>query len=311
MNDKSVTAILGLLGLGIWTSPVFGQEAQATSSVSESQLIWLFITVAIIIALVALVLAITIFYLVYQKKAEVMAQAKGEAGEAYELEPFFSWDKVRKVIWRSVPVSEEKSVDMGHDYDGIRELDNALPPWWKWGFYITIFFSGVYLYYFHLSGNDWSSKQEYEIAMAEAEEQKAAFLQQTASQVDETNVTTLTGDAQLASGKDIYMTNCVACHGDQGQGGVGPNLADPYWLHGGSIKDVFATVKYGVPEKGMIAWQDQLRPSEIQEVSSYIMTFQGTNPPNAKEAQGELFVPQEAAPADSTAADTATVITMR
>ena len=105
----------------------------------------------------------------------------------------------------------------------------------------------------------------------------------------------LASESDLASGKKIYTMHCVACHGTLGEGGVGPNFADEYWIHGGSIKDLFKVIKYGVPEKGMISWQTQLRPREMQEVSSYILQFQGTNPPNAKAPQGEKYVPKEAA----------------
>ncbi|MEX2379622.1 MAG: cytochrome c, partial [Vicingaceae bacterium] len=94
-------------------------------------------------------------------------------------------------------------------------------------------------------------------------------------------------------GAAIYQGNCATCHGQLGEGGAGPNLTDDYWIHGGSIKDIFSTVKYGVPEKGMISWQTQFSPEQMQQVSSYIMTLVGTNPPNQKDAEGELYVPEE------------------
>ncbi|MGA0233687.1 MAG: c-type cytochrome, partial [Saprospiraceae bacterium] len=116
-----------------------------------------------------------------------------------------------------------------------------------------------------------------------------------ANLVDETNVSLLTDEESLAGGKEIFTTLCAACHLDHGGGAlnsVGPNLTDKYWLHGGSIVDVFSTIKYGVPDKGMISWRTQIRPADMQKVASYVLSLQGTNPLGAKEAQGELYEPE-------------------
>ncbi len=191
--------------------------------------------------------------------------------------------------WSLVPVEKEADIDLGHDYDGIRELDNRLPPWWLWLFYFTIAFAIGYIYIYHVSGIGMNQKEEYEYAMKKGEEQKIAYLASQKSAVDENTVTALEDETALESGKKVYQTNCVACHGAQGEGGVGPNLTDEYWLHGGGIKNVFKTIKYGVPEKGMISWQSQLQPETIQKVASFILTLQGTNPPNGKAPQGEIW----------------------
>jgi cytochrome c oxidase cbb3-type subunit 3 len=201
--------------------------------------------------------------------------------------------RINEWAWSIVPIGEESKVDLGHDYDGIRELDNRLPPWWLAIMYGSIVFAFVYYYYYHFSGNEWSSRMEYEIAMEEAEDQKARFLARMANAIDENSVSLLTDEKSLADGLAIYTANCVACHGIYGEGGVGPNFTDKYWIHGGAISNLFKTIKYGVPEKGMISWKSQLRPVDMQKVASYILTFQGTNPPNQKEAQGELWVPEE------------------
>ncbi len=316
------TGALGLLLLA--TPQLIGQTAAKDTFISSDQLMWLLVFTMIVVAIVCLLLTVTIFYLIRDKKTATttseategattgtIAVTEGAQGQVKEALPWMSWAFIQKKLTRAVPVAQEEDIDLGHDYDGIRELDNALPPWWKWGFYITIGFAVVYLWYFHIA-TDWSSNQEYEQQMARAESAKAAYLEQVANNVDETNAVLLTDASDLQIGKEIYTTNCVACHGEQGQGGVGPNFADPYWIHGGDIKDLFELIKYGVPEKGMIAWQDQLRPTEIQQVASYILQFQGTNPPNAKEPQGELYTPSET-PSDSTTApaDTASTLTMR
>jgi cytochrome c oxidase cbb3-type subunit 3 len=107
--------------------------------------------------------------------------------------------------------------------------------------------------------------------------------------IDENSVELSLDAGDIASGKEIFITKCAACHGQQGEGGVGPNFADKYWIHGGDINSLFKTIKYGVPSKGMISWQSQLSPKEMQQVSSFIITLEGTNPPNQKEPQGELY----------------------
>lgn len=206
------------------------------------------------------------------------------------------WSSLSKQAWKLVPVEKEKDILFDHEYDGIRELDNSLPPWWVAMFYITIVFAVVYLGYYHLTGYGIDQETEYALEMERAEEAVQAHLAKQADRIDETNVVALQDPQDLALGETVFTTYCSACHGQLGEGGVGPNLTDQYWLHGGSITDVFKIIKYGVPEKGMIAWNTQLRPAEIQKVASYIMTLVGTNPPNGKEPQGELY---EATPSDA------------
>lgn len=188
----------------------------------------------------------------------------------------------------SVAVEDEKDILLDHNYDGIKELDNSLPPWWKYGFYFTIVWGIVYLIYFHL-GSGPSSEKEYNDEVALAQLQIEEFIKKSANAVDENNVTLASDAASIDAGKAVYLDNCAACHGRLGEGGVGPNLTDDYWLHGGSINNIFKTIKYGVPAKGMKAWQAELSPSQIRQVASFIKSLHGTNPPNAKEKQGELY----------------------
>lgn len=210
------------------------------------------------------------------------------------LNPNYETDKSwAQTLTDSVPIEKENEIMTDHVYDGIRELDNNLPPWWVWGFYATIVFSIGYLFYFEYMGGP-SSTDEYNAAMNEAQIKKELYMANMANAIDENNVTLITDASRLDKGKDIYINNCAACHGQGGEGGVGPNFADNYWIHGGSINDIFKTIKYGVPAKGMIAWESQLSPSQMQDVASYIATFKGTNPPNPKEPQGELYEPETA-----------------
>lgn len=174
----------------------------------------------------------------------------------------------------------------GHEYDGIKELDNKLPKWWLWLFYITIIISAVYFIRMHVLKTadlqDDAYKKEVEAAMIQY---KAA---RPASTIDATNVTLLTDAGSLASGKEIFDKSCVVCHLAQGQGLVGPNLTDDYWIHGCTIGEIFNLIVIGVPDKGMISWKDQLTPEQIQQVASFIVSLKGSNPPNPKAPQGEL-----------------------
>ncbi|WP_205503370.1 c-type cytochrome [Rufibacter psychrotolerans] len=173
-----------------------------------------------------------------------------------------------------------------HTYDGIFEFDNDLPPWWKYMFYATVVFGVAYLLHYHVfqSGN-------LQIAEYQAEVQQAALLNPTGGNdgnVNEvTNFKPLTEAAKLEAGKAAFIQNCAACHGQQGQGVVGPNLTDEFWLHGGDVNAIYKVVKYGVTSKGMVAWQGKLSNDQILEVSSYILSLKGSNPPNAKAPQGE------------------------
>lgn len=269
------------------------------------------ITILVVIgAFIALLYLLNVMVKVQQIK--IYQEAGLEAFLEETKKPKASlWDRLYKRMTDAVPVEKERDVMLDHNYDGIKELDNSLPPWWVAMFYLSIAFAVVYMTYYHFSGSGPSSTEEYEMEIEQAKEAVAAYRATQANLVDETNVEPLTDDQSLAEGKSIYDANCLACHGAMGEGGVGPNMTDNYWIHGGSIKDIFKTVKYGVPEKGMISWKSQLNAADMHKVSSFILTLQGTDPPNAKEPQGELYqqavesgdgTPAE--PSDSTATET-------
>jgi cytochrome c oxidase cbb3-type subunit III len=216
------------------------------------------------------------------------------------------WDRVNKLR----PVSQEAELDLGHEYDGIRELNNRLPPWWLYGFYATIVFAIVYLWRFEVSHTGPSSKQEYETSVAKAEIRVQEYLKKKGDAVDENTVTLLTGADDIAAGKAIFMdpSKCPACHGADGGGNaVGPNLTDEYWLYGGSVKNIFKTIKYGT-SKGMRSWKDDLSAKQIAQLTAYIKTLKGTKPAAPKEPQGELYKEEAAPVADSAAADAKKVV---
>lgn len=173
-----------------------------------------------------------------------------------------------------------------HEYDGIKEFDNDLPPWWVYLFYLTIVFGIIYLLNYHVFKTAPLQTEEYQREMARAERQKAAYEASTAGSIE---VAFMTASSDLEAGKGIYNANCLACHGANGEGGVGPNLTDDYYIHGNKIEDYVRVITYGVAEKGMIPWEKSLSKKQIIQVSSYIQSMYGTNPANAKEPQGDLY----------------------
>lgn len=225
----------------------------------------------------------SVSWLMPPKSAEEIA----EEAKAEEKQTTFA-----KVFTDAVPVEREDEIMLDHEYDGIRELDNNLPPWWVWMFYATIIYAFVYLIYYHVLPYGQTQKEEYIAELEQAELEKEAYLATAKNLIDENNVVYMEDASDLAAGKKIYLDNCQACHAPDGGGGVGPNLTDEYWLHGGSMSDIFKTVKYGVPTKGMIAWESQLNPTQMAQVSSFIHSLSGTTPGAPKEPQGELWRPE-------------------
>ena len=200
-----------------------------------------------------------------------------------------TWHQLDKQFFtKAVPLEKEADMLLDHNYDGIKELDNALPPWWKYGFYITIVVAVFYFLKFEVWHTGMNPTEEYNTEMTIAKTETDAYLASAKENVDENTVTDLDA-AGNAAGKAIFAKTCVPCHLAEGQGLVGPNLTDEYWIHGGSIKDIFKTIKYGFPDKGMQSWQTTYSPVEMQQLSSYIRSLRGTNPPNPKAPQGDLY----------------------
>ncbi|MBU2920830.1 c-type cytochrome [Winogradskyella psychrotolerans] len=195
-----------------------------------------------------------------------------------------------KLVGKHKPIEEEGEIILDHNYDGIRELDNNLPPWWIYSFYISIIFAVVYMVRYHVLDAD-NQFVEYEIEYAEANKAIEEYKKTAKGLVDFNTVELLTETADLNAGKKIFETNCVACHMADGGGGIGPNLTDDHWILGGGIKNVFKTVSEGGRSgKGMIAWKQSLKPLEMAQVASYVLQFQGTTPANPKEAEGDIWV---------------------
>ena len=196
------------------------------------------------------------------------------------------WDRFNK----SVSIDKEKDVQLDHDYDGIKELDNSLPPWWIYGFYFTILFAGVYMYRYHISKSSPLQVEELAIEKIQAEKDKVAFMATLANNVDETSIAYNPTAELLADGKAIFVKNCVSCHGPEAQGAsIGPNLTDEYWIHKGGIKDIFKTIKNGVQEKGMIPWGQQLSNAQIAAAATFIKSLKDSHPTNPKAPQGDKY----------------------
>lgn len=290
-----VTTLIGAVG-------IYAQDAAAPAADTSGQPapnifnlaynnILLVLAVLVLIGVILAGLSL-IWALIEVQKMKLLEKYGPEGLEKANLTSTGSlWSTISEKAWNLVPKDKEADIDLGHEYDGIRELDNSLPPWWLWLFYGTIIWAAVYLWYYHVSDKGPNQEQEYIAAMEMGEAEKAKFLATQADAIDEKTVTLLTAEADLAEGKEIYTANCMVCHGANGEGTVGPNFTDKYWIHGGSINNLFTTIKYGVPEKGMISWKSQLRPGAMQKVASYILSLQGTNPPNQKAPQGDLFDP--------------------
>ncbi|MDO1445408.1 c-type cytochrome [Rhodocytophaga aerolata] len=275
-----------------------GSASSTQTGVSEQEILFLVVSgMLIFVSIAVLVVALYILQVmrIIMQKDTVTAPV-----EVIATESFWLTFKKKFITGDVLPVEQEGAVAMDHIYDGIQELDNHMPPWLKYTFYGTIAFAIIYCINFFSLGLVQTSEQEYVAEMAQAEKEVGEFRKLAAASIDENSAKQVTDEAALTSAKAIYSQNCSACHGAAGEGGVGPNLTDEYWIHGGSVKDVFKTIKYGIPQKGMIAWQQKLKPDEIQNVSSYILSLQGTKPANGKEPQGDRVVSAETTPESKT-----------
>lgn len=298
---------LFLLLVGMFSAlPTFAQTSESTWFANlqnmDSTQLTLLVILGVVLGVIVLLLVLMIYLMTFMS-----AVFRKENPEMANQPSWWDEFKIKYVTGKMKPVGskEEKALMKEHSFDGIVELDNHMPPWLVNVFYLTIGFAVIYFTYFTVLGLGKTQLEEYaeeqRIAAIQIEEYKALAV----SSIDETSVVFDETPAAIAAGQSIYSTNCVACHAQDGGGGVGSNLTDEYWKHGGSINDIFKVIKYGVPEKGMIPWQDQLSPEQMQQVASFIKTLQGTTPANPKAAEGEKYVPAgapEPAKTDSVAA---------
>ncbi|MGB4399791.1 MAG: cbb3-type cytochrome c oxidase N-terminal domain-containing protein [Daejeonella sp.] len=280
--------VLPIVALAQGQAPVINQST-ASGNIYTEILIIVFIVTALIILMAALSM-LKAFRVIAQEMLHPQPYVIPESIQAKEYTEWKNGKPETPGIWTKIlglkPLSEEKDILMEHQFDGISELDNPTPAWFMWLFYGTIAFALVYMVYFHVLDYGLMQEEEYEIEMVAAQEERKIFLASSANNIDESSVKVSTEAGTIDAGKSVYTANCVACHGDKGQGSVGPNLTDPYWIHGGTVGSIFKTIKYGVPEKGMISWEKMLTPKQISDLSNYILSLKGTNPPNGKAPQG-------------------------
>lgn len=204
------------------------------------------------------------------------------------------YQRVMQMLTKSRPVSADAEMLLDHDYDGIRELDNDLPPWWKYLFIGSVIFAAVYLIRFEILGGD-NPEMELQKEIAEAKIALEEYKKTAPDQMNIDKVTVLTNASDLSKGKAIFQENCIACHKADGGGQIGPNLTDQHWILGGGIKNVFHTISEGGRDgKGMISWKTLLKPTQIQEVASYVLSLQGTNPADGKAPEGEIWNEEKA-----------------
>ncbi len=262
-------------------------------------LLFLLLVLLILIAIEAIVGSIdNVLYQSLDEAAKARYDAKRNAPSKT-----VQWiGSIYKKLVGGKPIEEEHEIILDHNYDGIKELDNDLPPWWLYGFYASIIFGCVYLAKYHIFNGD-TQFDELEAEIAQAKIDIEEYKKTAKDLVDFNTVTVLTDAGDLNAGKAIFETNCVACHKSDGGGGIGPNLTDKHWILGGGIKNVFKTISEGGRDgKGMIAWKQSLKPSEIAQVASYVLQFEGTTPAEPKAAEGNIWVnedaPQDAIPTE-------------
>ena len=260
------------------------------SSIFETQpLVWLIWACVVLFYIAGEVCFESLKYILYQTLSEE-AKAKYDENKALAKANQFKWFKKQyKALSGGKAIEEEHEIILDHNYDGIKELDNKLPPWWVYMFYTTILFAAIYLIRFEVF-NDYSQTEEYEAEVAQAKIEIEAWKKTAKNLVDVNTVTVLTEASDLKAGQAIFNAKCIACHKADGGGGIGPNLTDEYWILGGGIKNVFNTVSEGGRDgKGMVPWKNELKPLEMAQVASYLLTFQGTTPAEPKAPEGEIW----------------------
>jgi cytochrome c oxidase cbb3-type subunit 3 len=267
-----------LLLAGVLTAPQLFAAGSASAATEyaipfSDEAFWTFFTLDMILVMIILYLT------------GILRGVISEYKVPSKLNLFARWNQK---MTDAVPVESESSILLDHDYDGIKELDNNLPPWWKYGFYITIVWAGVYMFYYNVFNVGMLQEQEYLAEMEDGELQVAEYKKAHPVLITSDNVTLLEDEASLLKGQGIYTTYCQTCHMEKGRGGAGPNLTDNSWLYGPDIKTVFTTISEGT-KNGMAKWSDIIKADEIQAVASYILTFEPVLPPSGKLPEGKII----------------------
>lgn len=295
-NNKILKIILLIIGASC-INYSYAQEVKAAVAASEPILTAKNILLCVILIEALVIIFFGTYILAFLKGTkQVTVSDKTKPNKTFSLNKW--WKKTNNFI----PIEEEDKLDSGHSYDGIRELDNNIPSWFTAAFVICILFAISYLWRYHVSESAPLQLAEYKLEMEQAAKDKEEYLKTAANNVDENTITMLDATG-IAEGKNLFENTCAACHAKTGAsnvGGVGPNLTDAYWLHGGGLKDIFKTIKYGWPDKGMRSWKDQFSANQIAQLASYVKSISNTNVVGGKEPQGEIYI-EEVAKKDSSA----------
>ncbi|MBZ9651765.1 cbb3-type cytochrome c oxidase N-terminal domain-containing protein [Psychroflexus montanilacus] len=291
-NLSSIFRIIALVAIAWGGVELLFETEPGQLAVLEYPKTLLFIGVIFLVAIAIEVsvaaLRFTLFKSLTEEKQEKFLALENKLVDQLKVK----FEKLPKLLTKSKPIEEEGEIELDHNYDGIRELDNKLPPWWLYSFYASIIFAVVYLARFHVFG-DYTQVEEYQSEVAQAEIDIARYKEIAKDLVTLETVTLMEEPADLEAGQQIYLNNCVACHKVDGGGGIGPNLTDEHWILGGGIKNVYQTlVEGGRPGKGMVSWKNDFSPSELQQVASYVLSLQGTTPADPKEPEGEVWEPE-------------------
>lgn len=281
-NLLALIRILIIVGVAALVSEYFfgTEEASAVATYPEISIFLVFL----VIVLIAIEM---ISYRVEEITESLLTEEQKKQIAQQESQSWFG--KFYKKMLDQKSLDQEAEIILDHNYDGIQELDNNLPPWWVYLFYACVIFSGIYLVRFHIIGADNQAK-EYDNEMAQAKIAIEEYRKANPNLIDIDNVVLLTEATDIQAGKEVYQSNCVACHAPDGGGGIGPNLTDEYWILGGGIKNVFKTITEGGRSgKGMEPWKSKLAAKQRQQVASYILTLQGTTPMSPKAPQGDLW----------------------
>lgn len=289
-TNKGVLTLIGFLTLG------FGANAMSTEIPANAakENLWLYVEngdlytllIIAIILLGFLLHMVNMFYGVLKMIRPEVSQETIAARISLRKKKRAS---LAQLLTGAVAIEEEHKIDLGHDYDGIRELDNPMPPWWLAGFFISIVFAVVYMFHYHVLGTGDLQEVEYAKVMEIETAKIQEYLKSQAMDVDETNATLMTSNDDVMKGKALFINNCTVCHKEDGRGEAGPNLTDDHWIYGGDIKDIFRVIKKGAPN-GMPEHQSKFNPIQIQQVASYVLTLDYISPADGgKDPEGELY----------------------
>ena len=284
-NSTPVASILAIIGA--FGAMTIGNNSHALTFMAageaEKGTPWLVVeNMDLYFMVVINVILLGVLFYLRRMFRDFMAMARPKAAE---VAPETAIKKINVILTDAVAIEEEHTILMQHEYDGIRELDNNLPPWWVWGFFATIIFAVVYVFNYHIFQTSDLQIKAYDKEIAQAKADVKKYQEEHAMNVDETNATLLTDDAAISSGKAIFESNCVVCHNPKGEGNIGPNLTDDHWIYGPDIKDLFKTIKLGTPN-GMPEHASKLNPVQIQQVASFVLSLPNTP---GKAPDGKLY----------------------